>query len=336
MQNFQIYNSEFNVPLSDKWVDSKKFNSKYRIVEANEKKVEHYEGRQFVVISKKELHYSTFERIGRGFLGTIITISTIFSAFTLLLIPRVREFVSDLFTKEIKEIKHIGVPLEIKDKGEKTINLTSEQKVIVFQMLELLKDNKLKHPHLTIPRLNDDYSCAATWLMKNKLIEGIESTSTVQEPIALIEGWYEPEEPTISNKLLERTPNDIKRFKTNISDALKFIRNNNYYEEYKRNFRTEDQFITFVQNIAASLIVLDLPPPELQNILDDRKNVPLDLVTNCKKMFKNGKEDSLLIIWLLRLEPHFTKEEEQVFTNITNLRDILFNQQGEKYKHLYS
>ena len=79
MPGFKIVNNSSEIILSNQWVPSTKFNSKDRLVDAKGKAVSSdYKGRQYRIIEKRERILSTPERIGRGFLGTLAVVCTLF------------------------------------------------------------------------------------------------------------------------------------------------------------------------------------------------------------------------------------------------------------------
>jgi hypothetical protein len=81
MPNFKIVNNSGEITLSNKWISSTKFNSKDRLVDAKGKVVSSdYKGRQYRIIEKRECTFSTPQRIGRGFLGALTVVCTLFLA----------------------------------------------------------------------------------------------------------------------------------------------------------------------------------------------------------------------------------------------------------------
>jgi hypothetical protein len=79
MPSFTVINNPSEITLSTQWIPSTKFNSKDRVVNAEGKAVgSDYKGRQYRIIEKRERIFSTPERIGRGFLGTLAVVCTLF------------------------------------------------------------------------------------------------------------------------------------------------------------------------------------------------------------------------------------------------------------------
>jgi len=79
MPSFTVINNSSEITLSAQWIPSTKFNSKERVVNAEGKAIgSDYKGRQYRIIEKRERIFSTPERIGRGFLGTIAVVCTLF------------------------------------------------------------------------------------------------------------------------------------------------------------------------------------------------------------------------------------------------------------------
>jgi hypothetical protein len=78
MPSFTIITNPSEIALSTTWIPSTKFNSKDRVVNAEGKAVgADYKGRQYRIIEKRECIFSTSERIGRGFLGTLAVVCTL-------------------------------------------------------------------------------------------------------------------------------------------------------------------------------------------------------------------------------------------------------------------
>ncbi len=79
MPNFRIVKNSSEITFDNKWIPSSKFNSKDRIVDAKGKAISSsYKGNQYRIIEKGERTFSTTERIGRGFLGTLAVVCTLF------------------------------------------------------------------------------------------------------------------------------------------------------------------------------------------------------------------------------------------------------------------
>jgi hypothetical protein len=103
MTSFNIINNSEEIMLSSQWIPSAKFNSKDRIVDAEGKTVSSdYKGRQYRIIEKRERIFSTSECIGRGFIGTLAVVCTLFLGLFF------SKFVQNLFIKK-KENKRFGV-----------------------------------------------------------------------------------------------------------------------------------------------------------------------------------------------------------------------------------
>ena len=79
MPSVTFINNPAEITLSAQWIPSTKFNSKDRVVNAEGKAVgSEYKGRQYRIIEKRERTFSTPERIGRGFLGMLAVVCTLF------------------------------------------------------------------------------------------------------------------------------------------------------------------------------------------------------------------------------------------------------------------
>ena len=99
MPNFKIINNLSEITLNNKWVPSTKFNSKNRLVDAKGNVVSSdHRGRQYRIIEKKERTFYTPERIGRGFLGTLAVVFTLFLALF-------SKSLRNLFIKQKKTIR---------------------------------------------------------------------------------------------------------------------------------------------------------------------------------------------------------------------------------------
>lgn len=78
MENIHFIKDVSEIKLSSRWVDSKKFDSKCLIVDENGKLPSHdYTGRRYRLIGKKEKQLNGGERLGRGFLAIIVTITSL-------------------------------------------------------------------------------------------------------------------------------------------------------------------------------------------------------------------------------------------------------------------
>lgn len=131
MSNFKIINSLNDINLPSEWVDSRKFESKDRLVD--------HEGRKYRLIAKKELSYSCVERIGRGFLGTLAVCSTLSLAFFF------SRTVRELFTKSgaairfgILEESPLAVSPKVKDLIEGHVN-QEQLKNLGWQLFEQVR-----------------------------------------------------------------------------------------------------------------------------------------------------------------------------------------------------
>lgn len=99
MPGFKIINNTSEIKLNNNWVSSTKFNSKDRLVDAKGNSVSSdYKGRQYRIIEKRERNFSTPERIGRGFLGTLAVVCTLFLALF-------SKTVRNLFTKPKENVR---------------------------------------------------------------------------------------------------------------------------------------------------------------------------------------------------------------------------------------
>ena len=72
MSKFQIVNSINEIDLSNRWVESTKFNNKDKVVK--------HDGRHYRLIAKMERSFTCAERIGRVFLGVLAVIFSLGSA----------------------------------------------------------------------------------------------------------------------------------------------------------------------------------------------------------------------------------------------------------------
>lgn len=99
MPGFKVVNETHKINLNNEWVQSKKFSSKDRFVDEKGYKVgSDYEGRQYKIIEKKERTFSGLERLGRGLLGTVAVICTLFLGLF-------SKSVRNLFIKSKKNIR---------------------------------------------------------------------------------------------------------------------------------------------------------------------------------------------------------------------------------------
>lgn len=81
MPIFKTINNTSEIRLNNKWVPAAKFNSKDRLVDKNGHKISsHYKGCPYQIIEKRERTFSSLERFGRGFLGTLAVVCTLFLA----------------------------------------------------------------------------------------------------------------------------------------------------------------------------------------------------------------------------------------------------------------
>ncbi len=79
MPSFIAVNSSYETIRSNQWIPSTKFNSQGRIVDAEGKAVNSdYQGPRYQIIAKRERLFSSSERIGRGILGTLAVVGTLF------------------------------------------------------------------------------------------------------------------------------------------------------------------------------------------------------------------------------------------------------------------
>jgi hypothetical protein len=99
MPRFKIINDLSEITLNDKWIQATKFNSKGKLVDEKGCEVgSDYKGRQYELIEKKERAFSEVERLGRGLLGTIAVICTLFLGLF-------SKSVRKLFTKSTESIR---------------------------------------------------------------------------------------------------------------------------------------------------------------------------------------------------------------------------------------
>lgn len=102
MSKFIAVNNINEIRLSNKWVDSKKFEAD-QIVDHNGKPISsYYDGHQYRLIAKKERNFSCLEKFGRGFLGVLAIIVSFGHAYFH------SKAVKDLFAKK-KETIRFGV-----------------------------------------------------------------------------------------------------------------------------------------------------------------------------------------------------------------------------------
>lgn len=81
MPGFKTISNTSEITLNDKWTPATKFDSEDRLVDENGNGVSSdYEGHQFRIIEKRERTFSSLERIGRGFLGTVAVVCISFLA----------------------------------------------------------------------------------------------------------------------------------------------------------------------------------------------------------------------------------------------------------------
>ncbi len=100
MSSFQIVSSYNEISLSSEWGDSAKFECRGRIVDGRGREVSReYEGPRYRIIAKKEIPFSTLERIERAVFGILVIISTLCLA---LFLSSVRK----LLTKPNKTIRY--------------------------------------------------------------------------------------------------------------------------------------------------------------------------------------------------------------------------------------
>lgn len=75
---FVVVNNENEIKLNSEWSPAVKFNSKNRLVDEKGYRVStDYNGSQYRIIEKRERTFSSLERCGRGFLGTLAVICTL-------------------------------------------------------------------------------------------------------------------------------------------------------------------------------------------------------------------------------------------------------------------
>ena len=78
MPKFTIIKDLNSIRTNDNWVDSLKFDSKNRLVNQKWQAISSsYQGRQYLLVAKKEHEFSSFERFGRGFLGVLVVVASL-------------------------------------------------------------------------------------------------------------------------------------------------------------------------------------------------------------------------------------------------------------------
>lgn len=99
MPNFKIIQNVNEITVYNSWVPATKFNSKDRVVDEKGNKVSaDYNGLRYRIIDKRERHFSTFESIGRGFLGILAVVCSLSLALF-------SKSVRHLFTKSKENIR---------------------------------------------------------------------------------------------------------------------------------------------------------------------------------------------------------------------------------------
>ncbi len=99
MPNFNIVSDASKISFSKEWKTSNKFNCKNRIVDERGREVTRdYKGHRYQIIEKREILFSTLERIQRVLLGIFVIIST-------LSLGCLSSSVRKLFTKSKKKIR---------------------------------------------------------------------------------------------------------------------------------------------------------------------------------------------------------------------------------------
>jgi hypothetical protein len=151
MPNFRIIKNLSEITLSNKWITSTKFNSKERLVDPNGKEVSSdYNGCRYRIIEKKERAFSTPERIGRGLLGTLAVVCTLFTGLFF-------KSVHNLFIKQKENIRFAI----LEPTSQTNINSTKE-KIEQASQLPSFKKTEIKaenNRHVTIPLAGDPQSC---------------------------------------------------------------------------------------------------------------------------------------------------------------------------------
>ena len=99
MPKFQIINKTSDIKLNNTWVPATKFNSKDKIVdEIGDSVSSNYKGRLYKIVEKRVHTFSSMERVGRGFLGTLAVACSLFLALF-------SKSVRNLFTKSKEKIR---------------------------------------------------------------------------------------------------------------------------------------------------------------------------------------------------------------------------------------
>ncbi|MBA3721970.1 MAG: hypothetical protein H0W88_06180 [Parachlamydiaceae bacterium] len=161
MPKFNIINNTNEIKLNNNWLDSEKFNSKDRIVDANGKSVaSDYAGNRYRLITKKERNFSFFERTGRIFLGVLASLCTLGCALYFKPILK-------LFTKQKESIRFGVLEKQTKFKVEegKIVYLEPE---LLYMGTKISKDQELnfaliktdhKEKLIAITTAPDDNKC---------------------------------------------------------------------------------------------------------------------------------------------------------------------------------
>ncbi len=102
MSGFEIVNNISEINLNNEWIDSINFKSRNKIVGDKGKKVS--AGHHYQLIAKKERSFSRLERLGRGFLGTLIVVCSLCCALFF-------KSLRNLFIKNHESI-HFGVIID--------------------------------------------------------------------------------------------------------------------------------------------------------------------------------------------------------------------------------
>lgn len=100
MSTYKIVNNVNEISLNRCWAVATKFNSRDRVIDGNQIGSD-YQGRQYRIVEKRERSFSNWERIGRGFLGTLAAICTLALALFF------SQFVRNLFTRSKETIRFV-------------------------------------------------------------------------------------------------------------------------------------------------------------------------------------------------------------------------------------
>lgn len=140
MPKFHVIDSKDEIPSRSGWAPAVKFNSKERLVNRQGQEVTpEFQGRKYRLIEKHEHTYSTKERVGRGFLGVILVVGSLFLG---------------LFSKEIRGL------------------FTKGKKSARFGILELSIKKEVPSPGSTLTLLKQNYQSDLNQELKRLRLNG--------------------------------------------------------------------------------------------------------------------------------------------------------------------